>query len=862
MWDLRETLGKDYVDSLLVNALRLQPITFTELLESLLIIDDDNEDLNDGTPNIVEICGSFDNHGISSPYCAGYTDNPIAIITFPGLEEMVSSIINGTGTINITGTAYPSMNASLINYTLMFGDEEIGTFTEPVIDDVLLYNWDTTYAEEGENTLTLTVTDSDNKVSEYSVTFVVNNILNDNPLQYDVLRAGDVIEISGIMMTSNDFQHYTIEWGIGENPAEWHTQGITLVNNGQEPIENGSFGYWNTYMVSEADYYTIRISISYPSFTSHENILIHLDPTLKEGWPVRVEWDELECPWGGVCHYWAGLFEPVIDDLNNDGVKEIIVYQGANPTKIHVFEPDGSYFSNWPVGVDEEDLPGGNLATPTIADLENDGLKEVLVNGRDGVYIYNWNASFRQLIPLYWSAFRREIVTSDLDNDNRMEFIKTYFDMQLPVVQVAVFDNQGEILDGWPQIFCNESSPDPNWFFSCIYPTSAVGNFDEDPELEIIVGGGRNVFDDPEHPYETWHIEGRVIVYDLNGSVLPGFPADFNGYTLGSVVSGDIDNDGYDEIIVGTLRNSRSLEPNNGLYVIDKNGDIRWSKFTDEEIWASPALVDFNNDNKLEIIVSILGFENYELDYDGNVLNKWPQYTTWNDYRSPISADINGDNIPDIVTTAGSGYYPNIEYGGVYAWNLNGTIIEGFPKSTEVDAQAAATIEDIDNDGKIELITSSDWDYSPFLGEDKSRSSIYVWELDNNYKPSTMHWPMLHHDSQHTGLYTEPPKAKSLIQNTGEVPIQGYLLMKVQKKVGLNWIDYEVVVDETTPRIIEPGDYLALDLIWNPLNVVIDQSGDYRIYAAFRDESGEVIETFSGPLEDYYEFSVRVSQGQ
>jgi len=42
MWDVREMLGKEVLDPLLVNALRLQPITFQELFHSLLMADDDD----------------------------------------------------------------------------------------------------------------------------------------------------------------------------------------------------------------------------------------------------------------------------------------------------------------------------------------------------------------------------------------------------------------------------------------------------------------------------------------------------------------------------------------------------------------------------------------------------------------------------------------------------------------------------------------------------------------------------------------------------------------------------------------------------------------------------------------------------
>ena len=167
-------------------------------------------------------------------------------------------------------------------------------------------------------------------------------------------------------------------------------------------------------------------------------------------------------------------------------------------------------------------------------------------------------------------------------------------------------------------------------------------------------------------------------------------------------------------------------------------------------------ILDFNNDWYLEIVVSKVGepYETYVLDYQGNVLSGWPQETSWDDYRSPIVGDVNGDGNPDVVNTAGSGTHPSHPGdGGVYAWNIDGSLIDGFPKVTEYDAQAAATIADIDNDGKVDAIASSDWDKDHETDEWKRRSTIYVWELDSSFNEVTMEWPMFHRDTMHTGYY-------------------------------------------------------------------------------------------------------------
>ncbi|WP_156161316.1 PGF-pre-PGF domain-containing protein [Methanosarcina sp. 1.H.A.2.2] len=69
MWDLREILGAELADELVLRGMKLEPQDFREYLEDILIVDDDNADLNDGTPHINAIFKAFYvNHGIDSEY--------------------------------------------------------------------------------------------------------------------------------------------------------------------------------------------------------------------------------------------------------------------------------------------------------------------------------------------------------------------------------------------------------------------------------------------------------------------------------------------------------------------------------------------------------------------------------------------------------------------------------------------------------------------------------------------------------------------------------------------------------------------------------------------------------------------------
>ena len=106
---------------------------------------------------------------------------------------------------------------------------------------------------------------------------------------------------------------------------------------------------------------------------------------------------------------------------------------------------------------------------------------------------------------------------------------------------------------------------------------------------------------------------------------------------------------------------------------------------------------------------------------------------------------------------------------------------------------------------------------------------------------------------------------KSLLMNLETKQISGYLLINIEKyNYGTNnWEFYRKIVDDIIDkgsygnnlRIIKPGEYLALDKIFNPYNVKINEYGTYRVYVAFVDNDKNVILDKHGKkLESYYDF--------
>jgi len=445
---------------------------------------------------------------------------PIAELNTSGKLEEVT---------DITGTA---TGRNFKNYTLYYGGgwnptswTEIYNSTGPVVDGALYSGFDPSFLADGDYTLRLTVANTDEQISEDRTIIIIDKIKSVNPLNNDIFRLGDIVEINGSFKGAG-FQNYTIEYGLGKYPSEWDSTGIDLVNGGLSQI-NGTLATWNTTSInetlgtttttiipvnattttlagggggggggggeSEEKFYSLKMTVNFETHQDTEYIRnIYLDSTLKEGWPQRINYESFPCspglPWD-TCYYWAGYLEPVSVDINNDGNKEIIVYSGGDPPKLYAFNHDGSLLDDWPVI-----LPKDYHPTLLMEDLDLDGNIEIVVKGNNA-----WN---------------------------RM---------------MTIVKNDGSILSQW-------NLTETSWG-SSLQSTPAVGNFDDDPELEIVSAGPDESagYDDEK---DEWNNTGIIYIYNLDGSDVNGWPVYTDGIIFSSPVVADVNNDGDLEIII------------------------------------------------------------------------------------------------------------------------------------------------------------------------------------------------------------------------------------------------------------------------------------------------------------------------
>jgi hypothetical protein len=214
-----------------------------------------------------------------------------------------------------------------------------------------------------------------------------------------------------------------------------------------------------------------------------------------------------------------------------------------------------------------------------------------------------------------------------------------------------------------------------------------------------------------------------------DGSSVAGWPKGTNGDVAGSIAVGDIDDDGFLEMVVPT----KSSEVN----AYNHDGSVLWTTWVANNIFfcPSPALADFDEDGTLETVIAGSNKKLYVIKSNGAQWDGFPinYSTTTYTESSPVIADIDGNGVVDIILGDESKF--------MNAWDINGNLLPGFPIATGDFVRATPTICDIDYDTDVEII---------FSGWDKY---LYVWDLNGYVHPNSLHWPTFHGNIHRDGNY-------------------------------------------------------------------------------------------------------------
>ncbi|MCW9066166.1 MAG: VCBS repeat-containing protein, partial [Ignavibacteriaceae bacterium] len=136
-------------------------------------------------------------------------------------------------------------------------------------------------------------------------------------------------------------------------------------------------------------------------------------------------------------------------------------------------------------------------------------------------------------------------------------------------------------------------------------------------------------------------------------------------------------------------------------------------------------------DPEFEIVVCI-GQATYAINMDGSILAGWPKAISQAPSGAPAFGDIDGDGVGEIVI----GTYYGSSTGSVYAYEIDGSIVTGFPVNSGYITRSA-TLADLDNDGAMEIIVSKRTYPTGQVAVYKGDGSVYPgWPQDISSVPA------------------------------------------------------------------------------------------------------------------------------
>lgn len=457
---------------------------------------------------------------------------------------------------------------------------------------------------------------------------------------------------------------------------------------------------------------------------------------------------------------------PTVADINHDGVNEALVASGE---AVYAYDRNGAALANFPLHTGDARIQG-QLA---VGDLDGDGDLEIVagtktasVDGRARVFAWHHSGQAVSGWPksVEWdtqyatnSSWVSTIVLVDLDRDGDLEIVAgtTNNTAAYPSNQTPGANN----LHAWHANGTSVAGNWPNWYSRAgFYSMIAAGDMTGDGAPEVLVGR--------DHHY--------LMLYGANGSPLPGWPVEtfvdpartnynanyYMGYQIASPALADLEQDGEMEFIApgAVCGPGAALCSNSALMVMRPNGARKsgWEipalgngVFTADDLFQqAPALADLDRDGKLEIIVATNDGWIRAYRHDKSLL--WAfDYTQGAALGAsePVVGDIDGDGSLDVLFGTDVVNMPDgIYYGGpvgLWALNADGSVKSGFPLAVPTPGiQAAPTLADFDQDGKLEILAATREGY------------LMVWDTPTAYDPVRLPWPTGRHDLYRTAAYT------------------------------------------------------------------------------------------------------------